>query len=469
MARRNVRMEEYLELVYQWHRGRSIRQIRDSLQISRKTIRKYLRLFMARGLSREKPLPPQEELARMVASVVQVAVFEQPARERIRLYHQQIQEWLEQPDMTIQQVQRLLEEAARVEGQLHERVPLCAQPHRAALQAGDGTDAFAGRRAGPGRLRLCRADARSGNRQTAQDLGLYHDLELQSPPLRALCVWSGQPHLAGLSHACFFLFSRLSKIACPGQSERRCAEARSVRSDAQPGLRRTGKTLWIRGRPGKSADGSPQRESGEMCAGGASADPGGASFSGYRGGQRESSGVVSQGSRSARAWHHPSQTLRGVCWRRSRAAAAPARSTLRSASVETMHRALGLPSDPGQVLLLGPLSLPGREAVGAGRPEAGAGVSEPSVDQDPRAGLRTGNLADPNGRLSSRQADLSGADSRVVPAPVRRAGARSGPLRAAHLGRSRHAQPEKGPGRAAAGRVPPSGYSGSGLPAGLAL
>ena len=110
MARRNVRMEEYLELVYQWHRGRSIRQIRDSLQISRKTIGKYLRLFMARGLSREKPLPPQEELARMVASVVQVAVFEQPARERIRLYHQQIQEWLEQPDMTIQQVQRLLEE-----------------------------------------------------------------------------------------------------------------------------------------------------------------------------------------------------------------------------------------------------------------------------------------------------------------------------------------------------------------------
>ena len=105
-----MRMEEYLELVYQWHRGRSIRQIRDSLQISRKTIRKYLLLFMASGLSREKPLPPQAELARIVASVVQVAVFEQPARERIRLYHRQIQDWLGQPHMTIQQVQRLLEE-----------------------------------------------------------------------------------------------------------------------------------------------------------------------------------------------------------------------------------------------------------------------------------------------------------------------------------------------------------------------
>ena len=110
MARRNVRMEEYLEMVYQWHRGRSSRQIRDSLKLSRKTICKYLGLLVAKGLSRDKPLPPEEELARMVASVVQVAVFEQPARERIRLYHEQIQEWLEQAHMTIQQIQRLLEE-----------------------------------------------------------------------------------------------------------------------------------------------------------------------------------------------------------------------------------------------------------------------------------------------------------------------------------------------------------------------
>ena len=110
MARRNVRMEEYLEMVYQWHRGRSSRQIRDSLKLSRKTICKYLGLLVAKGLSLDKPLPPEEELARMVASVVQVAVFEQPARERIRLYHEQIQEWLEQAHMTIQQVQRLLEE-----------------------------------------------------------------------------------------------------------------------------------------------------------------------------------------------------------------------------------------------------------------------------------------------------------------------------------------------------------------------
>ena len=129
MARKNVKMEEYLELVYQWHRGRSIRQIRDSLQISRKTIHKYLRLFMARGLSREKPLPPQEELAQMVASVIQVAVFEQPARERALLLPPADPglAWAASYDHSAGTA--AARGAARVEGQLYERVPLCARAH----------------------------------------------------------------------------------------------------------------------------------------------------------------------------------------------------------------------------------------------------------------------------------------------------------------------------------------------------
>ena len=103
-------MNEYLEMVYQWHRGRSVRQIRDSLRMSRKTIHKYLRRLAEEGLSRERPLPEEAELAQRVASVVNSAVFEQPARERIRPYHQQIVDWLSEPDMTLRQVQRLLEE-----------------------------------------------------------------------------------------------------------------------------------------------------------------------------------------------------------------------------------------------------------------------------------------------------------------------------------------------------------------------
>ena len=110
MARRKLSMNEYLEMVYQWHRGRSVRQIRDSLRMSRKTIHKYLRRLAEEGLSRERPLPEEAELAQRVASVVNSAVFEQPARERIRPYHQQIVDWLSEPDMTLRQVQRLLEE-----------------------------------------------------------------------------------------------------------------------------------------------------------------------------------------------------------------------------------------------------------------------------------------------------------------------------------------------------------------------
>ena len=110
MARRKLSMNEYLEMVYQWHRGRSVRQIRDSLRMSRKTIHKYLRRLAEEGLSRERPLPEEDQLAQRVASVVKSAVFEQPARERIRPYHQQIVDWLSEPDMTIRQVQRLLEE-----------------------------------------------------------------------------------------------------------------------------------------------------------------------------------------------------------------------------------------------------------------------------------------------------------------------------------------------------------------------
>ena len=110
MARRNVAMNEYLEMVYQWHRGRSERQIRDSLKISWKTIRKYLDLLRERGLNRERPLPEEADLAQRVASVVSSASFKQPARERIRLYHPQIETWLKQPHMTLQQVGRLLQE-----------------------------------------------------------------------------------------------------------------------------------------------------------------------------------------------------------------------------------------------------------------------------------------------------------------------------------------------------------------------
>jgi hypothetical protein len=44
MARRQVSMNEIVEMVYQWHQGRSIQGIERSFGTDRKTIRKYVRL-----------------------------------------------------------------------------------------------------------------------------------------------------------------------------------------------------------------------------------------------------------------------------------------------------------------------------------------------------------------------------------------------------------------------------------------
>ena len=469
MARRNVRMEEYLEMVYQWHRGRSSRQIRDSLKLSRKTICKYLGLLVAKGLSRDKPLPPEEELARMVASVVQVAVFEQPARERIRLYHEQIQEWLEQAHMTIQQVQRLLEEQHELKVSYmsvyryvrSHIVPLCkpvtVRMHSAAGEQGQVDFGYAGLMKDPetGKRRktwvfimiLSYSRHRFVRFVFRQDSLTWLDCHM-----RAFSFFQGCPALIVLDNlkdgvlkpdlydptlnpAYAELERHYGFVADPAKVQ--MARHKGKVERCVPVVRQQ----ILAGRHFRDIEEANQKAL-EWC-------------------------LKEVGLREHGTTHRkPYEVFVGE---EAEAAAASAASTLRSAAVETVHRALGLPSDPGQVLLLGSLSLPGREAVGARRSEAGASVSQPSVDQDPPASLRAGLLADADGRLSSRQAGLPGADSRVVPASGRRAGARGGPLRAAHPRRSRHAQPEKSPSRAAADRVLPSSRSGSGLPAGLAL
>ena len=44
MARKEIQVEELVEVIYQWHRGSGISQIRRSLGLDRKTIRKYIDL-----------------------------------------------------------------------------------------------------------------------------------------------------------------------------------------------------------------------------------------------------------------------------------------------------------------------------------------------------------------------------------------------------------------------------------------
>ena len=53
MARKEIRMEELVEVLYQWHKGRNISQIKHSLGLDRKTIKKYIELVEPYGFLRD--------------------------------------------------------------------------------------------------------------------------------------------------------------------------------------------------------------------------------------------------------------------------------------------------------------------------------------------------------------------------------------------------------------------------------
>ena len=58
MARREIKMEELIEVLSQWHAGRSISQIKRSVGIARKTVRKYFNLAEGCGFSRDSEMQP---------------------------------------------------------------------------------------------------------------------------------------------------------------------------------------------------------------------------------------------------------------------------------------------------------------------------------------------------------------------------------------------------------------------------
>lgn len=58
MARREITMNELIELIYQWHQGAGFKGIRRSLGFDRKTIRKYVQLAQEAGVQRGESFPP---------------------------------------------------------------------------------------------------------------------------------------------------------------------------------------------------------------------------------------------------------------------------------------------------------------------------------------------------------------------------------------------------------------------------
>jgi len=69
MARKEIRMEELVEVVYQWHKGRNISQIKRAVGLTRKTIRKYIALAEGEEFKREMPEQPYTYYLELVGKI----------------------------------------------------------------------------------------------------------------------------------------------------------------------------------------------------------------------------------------------------------------------------------------------------------------------------------------------------------------------------------------------------------------
>ena len=111
MARKEMKMEELVEVLYQWHKGSSISQIKRSLGWDRKTIRKYIELAQSHGLSRESEI--QEDvyylhLAGEIQKGLKTPVACSEAYKKTAVYQSTIEKLLSRPYMTPKQVFRVL-------------------------------------------------------------------------------------------------------------------------------------------------------------------------------------------------------------------------------------------------------------------------------------------------------------------------------------------------------------------------
>ena len=112
MARKEIVVEELVEVLYQWHQGRNIRQIKRSLGFDRKTIRKYLELAERHGLSRELPLQQYDyylQLASTLQRGLKTPVDSSLLFKKTALYQTVIEKLLAKKYMKPKQAYRIME------------------------------------------------------------------------------------------------------------------------------------------------------------------------------------------------------------------------------------------------------------------------------------------------------------------------------------------------------------------------
>jgi len=108
-------MIELSEVLYQWQKGQNITRIAASLGISRPTVRKYLNVAIAAGLSQQEDLPATEHVLNEIANAARpVSSPVGAVQQAISQFETIISAWLSEPDMTATQICRLLKERGQI-------------------------------------------------------------------------------------------------------------------------------------------------------------------------------------------------------------------------------------------------------------------------------------------------------------------------------------------------------------------
>src|SRR5208283_2284232 len=111
MARKEIRMEELVEVLYQWHRGRNISQIKRALGLDRKTIRKYIELAEPHGFCRDDE--PRDDmyylqLAGKIQARLKMPIGCSAAFKKTAIFQVAIEKLLSKKYMTPKQAYRIL-------------------------------------------------------------------------------------------------------------------------------------------------------------------------------------------------------------------------------------------------------------------------------------------------------------------------------------------------------------------------
>jgi len=111
MARKMLREEEIVEMLYQWHIGSAISQVKRALGIDRKTIRKYIKQAEIYGFSRELEVHHYKyyfQLASNIQNGLKTPIDKTPSYIKTSAFNGTIENLISKPYITAKHVYRIL-------------------------------------------------------------------------------------------------------------------------------------------------------------------------------------------------------------------------------------------------------------------------------------------------------------------------------------------------------------------------